>query len=118
MIAAGLVFIIFGPGYDAFGKSGPAYDAFGGSDLEELRSEALQDIAESGGDYPETSRLAANKAFDIFESMADDLASGVAGSSFGLVIIGLIAMGAAIFWASIMVVARRYLPLKEQDADG
>ena len=118
VIAAGLVFIIFGPGYDAFGKSGPAYDAFGGSDLEELRSEALQDIAESGGDYPETSRLAANKAFDIFESMADDLASGVAGSSFGLVIIGLIAMGAAIFWASIMVVARRYLPLKEQDADG
>ena len=112
VIAAGLVFVIFGPGYDSFGRSGPGYD------LDELRSDALQDIAESGGDYPETSRLAANKAFDIFESMADDLASGVAGSSLVLVIIGLIALGAAIFWVSIMVVARRYLPLKEQDANG
>lgn len=112
VIATGLVFVIFGPGYDSFGRFGPGYD------LDELRAEALQDITEEGGDYPETSRLAANKAFDIFESMADDLASGVASSSVVLVIIGLIALGAAIFWASIMVVARRYLPMKEQDGDG
>ena len=125
LIAAGIIFLIFGPGYDNLAKSGPIYDAAGLSDLEEQREEALDrithpekyDTSAEKNDYPKTSSLAANKAFDMLESMADDFASGIATSSLGFAIIGLIALAAAIFWATLMGLARRYLPLKEQDAD-
>ena len=116
VVAAGIIFVIFGPGYDTFAKS--ALDEGRQEAIDRIEHPERYDDSAEENKYPLTSRLAVNKLYDIFESMADDLASGVAGSSFGLVIIGLIALGAATFWASIMVVARRYLPLKEQDADG
>ena len=107
LVYAGLIFLIFGPGYSTFAKSGPIYDAAGIEDLDELREDALVDIAEAGGDFPNTSRLVANKAFDIAESLADDFASGMAQRSLGLAIVGIVAMGAAIFWTQLVQVARR-----------
>ena len=106
-----------GPGYDALAKSGPIYRIAGIGDLDELRKDALTDIGESGGDFPGTSRLAANKTFDIVESVADGFASGVAGRSLALAVIGLIALVTSLFWASINIaVDRIVVRLRERDA--
>ena len=112
LVSAGIIFLIFGPGYNAFAKSGPIYDAAGVSDLDELRQEALSDITQDadGGDFPDTSRLAANKIFDIMESLVDGFASGIAKSSLSLAIIGLVALAAAIFWSAITSTISRYMP--------
>ena len=117
LVTAGLVFLIWGPGYDALAKSGPIYRIAGIGDLDELRKDALTDIGESGGDFPGTSRLAANKTFDIVESVADGFASGVAGRSLALAVIGLIALVTSLFWASINIaVDRIVVRLRERDA--
>ena len=94
-------------GYSTFAKSGPIYDAAGIGDVNELRRDSLSDIAESGGDFPNTSRLVANKMFDIAESLVDGFASGIASSSRNLAVVGLIVMVAAIFWGQIMMAIRR-----------
>ena len=106
-VSAAIVFVIFGPGYDTFAKSGPIYDAAGIGDVNELRRDSLSDIAESGGDFPNTSRLVANKMFDIAESLVDGFASGIASSNRNLAVVGLIVMVAAIFWGQIMMAIRR-----------
>ena len=110
LITAGIVFVIWGPGYESFAKSGPIYESLGLADLETQRQEALDDIAARGGHFPNTARLAANKLFDVAESVADRFASGIASSSLNLAIIGLVAMLAAIFWAQILDLVRRYGP--------
>ena len=110
LVSSGIIFLIFGPGYGALAKSGPVYDALAISDLSELRQDALNDIAEQGGDFPNTSRLIANKIFDMAESVIDGFASGIAASSFTLAFIGLAALLAAIFWSAILGLANRYLP--------
>ena len=102
VVSAAVIFVIFGPGYDALAKSGPVYEAVGISDFDELRQEALDDIAAGGGEFPGTARLAANKAFDIAESISDNFASGVATSSLVIAVIGLIALGAAFFWGQLV----------------
>lgn len=107
LASAVLIFAIWGPGYDALAKSGPIYGAAGIGDLDKLRQDALADISQSGGDFPETARLAANKAFDIAESIVDGFASGIAGRSLTLAGIGLIGLLAAIFWASILAATKR-----------
>ena len=45
LVASGLVFLIWGPAYDNLAKSGPIYQAAGIDDLDELREEALDRIA-------------------------------------------------------------------------
>ena len=102
VVSAAVIFVIFGPGCDALAKSGPVYEAVGISDFNELRQEALDDIAAGGGEFPGTARLAANKAFDIAESISDNFASGVAASSLVIAVIGLIALGAAFFWGQLV----------------
>jgi hypothetical protein len=104
LITAGLVFVAFGPIYEALASAG----------LDEARDAALTEIDESVArgelDFPETARLAANKAFDVVESVADGFASGIAQSGLNLAIIGLVAMIAAIFWSAIMGLVDRILP--------
>jgi hypothetical protein len=110
LISGGIIFAIFGPGYTAFAKTGPIYDTAGVSDLQELRRDALNDITEGGGDFPNTARLAANKAFDTVESIADGFASGIAGDSLTLAMFALAIMVAAIFWGVISGMIDRSLP--------
>ena len=110
LVSSGIIFAIFGPGYDKLAKSGPIYDAVGVSDLDELREDALIEIADGSGAYPETSRLVANKVFDVIESVSDRFTGGIARSSLTLVIIGLIAVVAAIFWEVIVSTVRGLLP--------
>ena len=75
LISAGLIFVAFGPIYEAFASTG----------LDEAWTAAIEEIdkslSEGEIDFPETSRLAANKVFDIVESVADGFASGIAQSS-------------------------------------
>ena len=94
-VTAALVFVAFGPVYSAVAQ-GP---------LDDAREEALQEIS-FNSDFESTQRLALNKAFDIAESVVDGLASGIATKAFLLVVIGLIAVGASIFWATIWAFIR------------
>ena len=111
LIAAGIIFLIFGPGYDYFAKSGPIYDVAGVSNLSELRQDALDEITTVGfNEFPNTSRLAVNKLFDIVESVIDNFASGIAISSLRLVIVGLVVLAAATFWSAIIAMISYVIP--------
>ena len=111
VVAAGTVLLIFGPGYNSFAKSGPIYQAFDTTGLDELREEALTDIsADETNDFRKTSRLAAGKGFDIVESVVDGFAGGIVNASRNLLIIGLLALGTAIFWPQITRLVERYWP--------
>ena len=109
LVSVGLIVAIWGPGYSALAKSGPIYEAAGIGNLDEQREEVLDKITHPEkydsdapeNEFPETSSLAANKGFDIVESIADDFASGIVGRSLALGVIGLIALLAALFWTSI-----------------
>lgn len=109
LVSVGLIVAIWGPGYSALAKSGPIYEAAGIGNLDEQREEALDKITHPEkydsdapeNEFPETSSLAANKGFDIVESIADGFASGIVGRSLGLGVIGLITLLAALFWTSI-----------------
>ena len=115
VISAGVIFGVFGPGYESFGKSGLIYDLVGVSGLGELREDALRDIASRSGDYPNTARLVANKTFDVAESIADDFASGIAFSALNATIVGLIVLGVAVFWAMIVGLFNRLFRRKERE---
>ena len=110
LASSGIIFLVFGPGYGALAKSGPLYGALAISDLSELREDALNDIAEQGGDFPNTSRLMADKMFDMAEKLADGFASGIAASSLALAMIGVAVLLAAIFWSAILGLVNRYFP--------
>ena len=113
LVSAGIIFLIFGP----------VYGSFAGSALDEGRQEALDRIENpekyaagaKENDYHITSSLAANKVFDMLESVADDFASGIASPSLKFAIIGLVALLATIFRSTIMGAARRVLPSRGQD---
>jgi hypothetical protein len=102
-VAAGLVYVAFGP----------VYQSLAGSRFLEARATAVSEVTAT--EFAGTSRLAANKAFDMVESVADGFASGIAGSSLGLAVIGLIALGVAFFWGQLMGLYRRYVPDKERE---
>ena len=108
VVSSAIIFLVFGPGYDTFAKSGPIYDVAGQSSLEHLREKALLEISQANDiEFPRTARLAASRAFDIAESMADRFAADMALSSLGLAAIGAIAMVAALFWQAIAALVRR-----------
>ena len=111
LISAGIVFVIWGPGYESFAKSGPIYESLGFADLDTQRQDLMNDIEnDDSHDFPKTARLAANKLFDVAESVVDRFAAGIASSSLNLAIIGLVARLAAIFWAQILDLVGRYRP--------
>ena len=103
VVSTGLIFVAFGPGYGALAPS--AFD--------EARDQALKKIDETHN-FADTAQLAVNEALDMVESVADGLASGIAISSLSLAVIGLIALGSAIFWSAIMGVVDRFLPGKDR----
>ena len=102
-ISAGLIYVAFGPVYQSLASSG----------LEEARATAIREMTPT--DFADTSRLATNKAFDMVESVADGFASGIAGSSRSLMVIGLIALGVAFFWGQLMGLYRRYVPERKRE---
>ena len=109
MVSAGLIYLVFGLGYDTYAKSGIVYGSFDRSDIEEVREEALSEISQDS-DFPNTMRLAANKVFDMGESVADDFAGGIASISRILAIIGLLAFVIGVFWSAIKKLGARHLP--------
>ena len=110
LVFAGIIFLMFGPGYDTFAKSGPLFDAMGAPDVYDLRQEVLVEIEKTGGDFAATSRLAAEKGFDIAESVVDGFASGMASSGRNLALVGLVALVGSIFWSTLYGTVRRFLP--------
>ena len=117
-VAAGIIFVLFGPAYDQFSSSGLIVGDLEVQSIDDLRAEAMKEIdveiARVGNDFPETTRMAANKAFDIMESVIDGFTSGIAASSFGLLTIGIVAILAAIFWTLILATAWRVKDLIER----
>ena len=115
VISAGVIYGVFGPGYETFAKSGLIYDLAGISGIDELREDALREIARESGDYPNTARLVANKTFDVAESIVDDFTSGSAFSALNATIVGLIVLGVAVFWAMIVGLFNRLFRRKERE---
>ncbi len=96
LVSAAIIFILFGPVYAVGSSIG----------LDNARDQALEEI-NSADDYSETARLAANKGFDIAESISDGFASNIAVSSLTLVIIAAILLTVAILWSQIVGLVRR-----------
>ena len=125
LVSAGIIFLILGPAYDRlveYGESDdPSLEELSPGDLLRLtflsvtfafldENELVED-----NEFPQTTLLAANKAVDIVVMVADDFASGIAGSSLKFAIIGLVALLATIFRSTILGAARRVLPSRGQD---
>ena len=73
---------------------GPVYSAVADSQLEDARETALEEI-KLDSNFENTERLALNKVFDIGESVADGLASGIATKSLILLGLSVIALAVA-----------------------
>ena len=110
LAAAGLVFLLFGPGYYLFGKSGPLLRAMQIESLEEVRGRTLAEIDRDVTDFPRTARLAAIKTFDLAESIYDAFVSRVASTARNLAIAALVVMVAAVHRPDIGPVLRRLWP--------
>ena len=96
LVSATIIFILFSPVYAVGSSIG----------LDNARDQALEEI-NSADDYSETAWLAANKGFDIAESISDGFASGIAVSSLTLAIIAAILLTVAILWSQIVGLVRR-----------
>ena len=110
LVAAGLVFLLFGPGYHLFGKSGTVLRAAQIESLEEVRARTLAEIDRDAADFPRTARLAALKAFDLAESMADAFVSRVASTARNLAIAALVVMVAAVHRPDVRPLLRKLWP--------
>lgn len=123
LIAAGIVFLVFGPGYESYAKAGPAYEAAGYSDFDDVREEVIDRVVQpekynslaDENAFPNTSRLLVNKVFEMGESVADEFAGGMATSSFNLAVIGLLALIGAIFWSIIMAMVHSIFPSRRSE---
>ena len=79
VIAAAVLFVLFGPVYDFAAES---------NIIDDLREDALEEIAVTD-DFPNTQLLVTNKSIDILESVVGGFASGVATKSLILFVVGL-----------------------------
>ena len=110
LVAAALVFLLFGPGYHLFGKSGTVLRAAQIESLEEVRTRTLTEIERDVADFPRTASLAALKGFDVAESMADAFVSRVASTARNLAIAALVVMVAAVHRPDVRPLLRRLWP--------
>ena len=110
LVAAALVFLLFGPGYHLFGKSGTVLRAAQIESLEEARARTLTEIERDVADFPRTASLAALKGFDVAESMADAFVSRVASTARNLAIAALVVMVVAVHRPDVRPLLRRLWP--------
>ena len=75
--------------------SWPVYEAQAGAAFEQARADILD---ETGGSFPETSRLVAGKLVDIMETAALDLVTGIRWSSFTVALSAFGALLTSVFW--------------------
>ena len=75
-----------------FIASVPVYNSVGGSLIEELRTEQLQDLEG-------TQLLAAEKGFDVAQTIVDDFLSGIATASLTLLIMAVVILAGALMWS-------------------
>tara|TARA_B100001971_G_C18096876_1_gene486602 strand:+ start:67 stop:918 length:852 start_codon:yes stop_codon:yes gene_type:complete len=101
VMSTAIIFLLFGPVFGTFSEAGVA-DV---PNFDDLRADAIAEIpvADNFGD---TQLMATNKLIDILEDVVDDFASGVAGKAFFLGIIGLIILGVAVSWQTLIGFAR------------
>tara|TARA_Y100000588_G_C14244778_1_gene920962 strand:+ start:43 stop:1473 length:1431 start_codon:yes stop_codon:yes gene_type:complete len=97
LIYAGLISIVFGFAYDNLKKSEVMSDSDGVSNIEFLRQNFVNNAVDKESDFPDTSHMIANKAFDIAVSAVDSFAYGMFLDSQRLVVISLITIGAVIW---------------------
>lgn len=90
VIASGAILVV----------SGPLYDNIGKQQIEERRVDILTEFV-GGVEFPQTAHLAATKLFDMGISVADRFTSGIFGKARNLFVIGLLLLGAGIFWTSV-----------------
>ena len=113
LAAAGLVFLLFGPGYHLFGKSGTVLRAAQIESLEEARARTLTEIDRDVADFPRTASLVALKGFDVAESMADAFVSRVASTARNLAIAALVVMAAAVHRPDVRPLLRKLWPSRQ-----
>ncbi|MBI2856126.1 MAG: hypothetical protein HYX93_04695 [Chloroflexi bacterium] len=77
-----------------FIASGPIYGYVGESRIDELRTEQLQDLEG-------TQLLAAEKGFDVAQTVADDFLGGIATASLTLLIVAVVILGVALLWPRV-----------------
>ena len=107
VISTGIILLAFGPIYQEFGK--PL--------IEEGREEALRQATQPAMTFPNTARLATDKVFDMLESLVDGFTDGVSTTARNLFVIGLLALGGAVFWATIMGIVHRLRPTRESELE-
>ena len=75
------------------------------SPYEELKQEVLAEI-DPDNDFDATLRLVVDKGFDKGKSVIDGFSSGITTRAFILLLIGLITMGASLYWSTITGLVR------------
>ena len=110
VIATAIIFIATGPVYSFVGDS-LLDDAalIDGRLFFDAQKEAQADI-DRGGDFENTERLANDKLLEILKSVVSGFASGVAGKSLVLMVIGGLVIGATIWWSILFSLVRRSIP--------
>ncbi len=103
VVSSAIIFFVFGPVFGAFSEAGVA-DV---PNFDDLRAEALEEI-EVADNFSRTQLMASNKLIDILETVVNGFASGVAGKAFFLGIVGLIILGVAISWQTLIGFARQW----------
>ena len=90
--------------------SGPVYNSVAKPLLDDAQEEAIEEI-EFDADFEQTQRLATNKGFEILRSAVNGFASGVAGKTRILLIVGIVGLALSAGWGNIIeLMARRRPP--------
>ena len=94
-VTAGVMFFI----------AGPVYSIFDGSGWYELRQAIYSEI-DLTGNFANTQRLAIDKGLEIAESVAVEIASGLALASLILAVVGLVTLGVSLRWEQVREMLR------------
>ncbi len=98
LVTSAIVFVAFGPVYNSIGES----------QLDDAQEEAIEEIEDDlDSDFPVTERLAIDKVFEISRSVINGFASGIAGKSLVLLIIGAVGLVVSLRWRNVVDLFRR-----------
>jgi hypothetical protein len=95
VVTAGVMFFI----------AGPVYSIFDGSGWDELRQTIYSEI-DLTSNFANTQRLAIDKGLEIAESVAAEIASGIALASLILAVVGLVTLGVSLRWEQVRELLR------------
>jgi hypothetical protein len=98
LVTSAIVFLAFGPVWGSIGES----------QLDDAQEEAIEEIEDDlDSDFPATERLAIDKLFEISRSVVSGFASGIAGKSLVLLIIGAVGLVVSLRWHNVVGLFRR-----------